>query len=139
MKTARSEERLAQYDGRRARAPPSGRPKAGERLLLDRSATSVYAHETARAAITNNRVACMQLLQARELHGALRSRCAELERHLKRDEHAGEFANLEYLKNIIYKVTLSKAFSSLRSIWAPAVSVIVTRMRDSTKLQTSRA
>eukprot|EP00966_Prymnesium_polylepis_P154650 3571242-Prymnesium_polylepis.1 len=42
-----------------------------------------------------------QLLEARELHDALRERCAELQRQQARTEHGGSFENIEYLKNVV--------------------------------------
>ncbi len=48
-----------------------------------------------------------QLVEARDLHGALRAKLAETERTLKRTEHGGaDGANAEYLKNIILQLFL---------------------------------
>ena len=45
-----------------------------------------------------------QIVEARELHNALRERCADTERQLKRTEHGSGIENTEYLKNIIFKM-----------------------------------
>lgn len=47
-----------------------------------------------------------QLLEARELHTALKERCADFERQLARTEHGGGLgrSNIEYLKNVIFKL-----------------------------------
>ena len=80
-----------------------GSDGAAERILEVAKQQAQRDEELMAARIQVNELQA-QLVEARELHNALRERCGDFERQLARTEHGGGLENMEYLKNIIYKL-----------------------------------